>query len=178
MAIPACGVGNPRRRRLRSPQAAFFPKPWKVPKILKVFKVSKVPEESWHGVVSAAAPGVTAKQALHGKPQPFQRSVLPQSLYRILAARGREAARWRRQGRNEALVYPDKQDEQPGHHVRRFTYWGQCFHGCEGVCFASSGTPFRWVAVRRTSKGKRCRARSRPAQGVPSAAGMPRAAAV
>ena len=55
---------------------------------------------------------MAAEQAAEGKPRPSQRPVLTQRLHCILAARGREAARGRRQRRYATLVETDGQDEQ------------------------------------------------------------------
>ena len=51
----------------------------------KVFKCLNVPSgRLWHGVVAAATPGVTAKNALERQPEALQRTVFSESLEGIL----------------------------------------------------------------------------------------------
>ena len=65
-----------------------------------------------HGVIAAAAPGMTAGQTADGKPEPLQRTVLAQRLEGILRAGGREAARRRGEGRNAELVEAHEHDQR------------------------------------------------------------------
>ena len=102
MAIPACGVGHFRVRRWPSPHAAFG----------SPFEGGILQGVSGHRIIPAASPRMAPEQPSQGEPRTFQRAVLPQSLDGILAACGREAARGRRQRRDEALVKADRQDEQ------------------------------------------------------------------
>ena len=120
---------------------------------------------------------MAAEQAFQGKPGTLERTVFPQCLDGILAASGCETARRRRQRRDEPLVDPNEQDEQPSQQVARLTYWGQRFHGFFAVCFAFSGTPSRSARPRRKSREKLCRARHRVAGAVLSASDKPLATA-
>ena len=52
---------------------------------------------SWHGVVAASSPGVTAQDALDGEPCALDGSVLGDGFDGIVAARGCVAARGRQQ---------------------------------------------------------------------------------
>lgn len=55
---------------------------------------------------------MAAQQASDSQPQALHWPVLPQRLYCILAARGRESARGRREWRDKPLIEADGQDEQ------------------------------------------------------------------
>ena len=59
---------------------------------------------SGHGVVSAAAPGMTSEQTSHGEPESLDGSVLDEGLAGILRARGCEPTRGWREGRDEFLI--------------------------------------------------------------------------
>ena len=130
-----------------------------------------------HRIITASAQRMAAEQTFQGKPGTLERTVFPQCLDGILAASGCETARRRRQRRDEPLVDPNEQDEQPSQQVRGLTYWRQRFHGFFAVCFAFSGTPSQSEQARRKSKGRLCRVRHRVAEAVLSASDRPRATA-
>ena len=128
---------------------------------------------SRHRIIPASAPRMAAEQTFQSKPGALQRAVFPQRLECILAACGRESARRRRQRRDEPLIYPNEQDEQPSQQVRGLTYRMQRFHGFFGVCFASFGTPSLSATARRKSKGRLCRDRQPKAEAALSAGDKP-----
>ena len=55
---------------------------------------------------------MTTADTLDAEPAAFENTVLEDSFYHVLAARGREAAGRRRQRRNEDAVEIDRQEEQ------------------------------------------------------------------
>jgi hypothetical protein len=68
--------------------------------------------QSWHWVVTTATPRMASRDALDGKPQAFEWSVLLDSFDGILRASGREPTRRRKQWRNARPIeiYRHKQD--------------------------------------------------------------------
>ena len=66
---------------------------------------------SWHGVVAAAAPGVTAQDALERQPEALQRTVFSESLKGVLRASRSETAARRLERRDAQLVKLYQQDE-------------------------------------------------------------------
>ena len=68
--------------------------------------------QSWHWVVTTATPRMTARDALNGKPQTFEWSMLLDSFDGILRACRREPTRRRKQWRNACPIeiYRHKQD--------------------------------------------------------------------
>ena len=60
-----------------------------------------------YGVVATTAPGVTAQDTTHSEVEPLEWAMLAKCLDGIGGARGREAARGGREGRDRSLVEVD-----------------------------------------------------------------------
>ena len=81
-------------------------------RIRNIITTGIVPSERlWHGVVAAAAPGVTAQNALERQPEALQRTIFSESLEGVLRAGRRETAARRLERRDAQLVKLNQQDE-------------------------------------------------------------------
>ena len=62
--------------------------------------------------MTAGVPGVALGNSSCGPVRPHNRAMLPDRFDRVLAARGREATRWRQKRADAKLVKPDRQDQE------------------------------------------------------------------
>ena len=65
-----------------------------------------------YGVVATTAPGVAAQDTTHSEVEPLEWPILAQCLDSIGGARGREAARGGREGRDRSLIEVDGEKKE------------------------------------------------------------------